>query len=139
MDFSLAITEVVDKYHVELIILAGFSHFFHIPEKYSGKTMNIHPSLIPAFSGKGFYGKHVHKAVLKSKVKFSGCTVHFADNEYDHGPIILQRRVDVIKNDTPETLAKRVAIEECIAYPEAINLFASGQLNAKEIISGVKT
>lgn len=131
IDFSRAITEVVDKYHVDLILLAGFSHFYNISEKYTGKVMNIHPSLIPDFCGKGFYGKHVHKAVLQSNVKISGCTVHFADNEYDHGPIILQRRVDVMEDDTPDTLAKRIAAEECIAYPDAINMFASGKLNKK--------
>src|SRR5262249_49089070 len=90
---------------------------------------NIHPALIPAFCGKGFYGHHVHEAVLSYGVKVSGCTVHFADNVYDHGPIILQRTVAILDDDTPETLAARVFKEECEAYPEAIALFAAGRLH----------
>jgi folate-dependent phosphoribosylglycinamide formyltransferase PurN len=90
--------------------------------------MNIHPGLIPSFCGKGYYGHHVHKAVIESGIKVSGCTVHFVDNEYDHGPIIMQRTVPVYEDDTPDTLAQRVFKEECIAYPEAINLFAEGRL-----------
>jgi phosphoribosylglycinamide formyltransferase 1 len=90
--------------------------------------MNIHPALIPAFCGKGFHGRHVHEAVLASGVKVSGCTVHFADNVYDNGPIILQRVVPVFDDDTPDTLAARVFAQECEAYPEAIGLFAEGRL-----------
>jgi len=90
--------------------------------------MNIHPGLIPAFCGKGYYGHHVHKAVIESGVKVSGCTVHFVDNEYDCGPIIIQRVVPVHEDDSTNTLAQRVFKEECIAYPEAINLFAEGRL-----------
>jgi len=103
-------------------------HFFKIPDKYFGKVMNIHPGLIPSFCGKGYYGHHVHKAVIESGVKVSGSTVHFVDNEYDHGPIIIQRVVPVNGNDTPDTLEQRVFKEECIAYPEAIRLFAEGRL-----------
>jgi phosphoribosylglycinamide formyltransferase-1 len=90
--------------------------------------LNIHPALIPAFCGKGFHGLHVHRAALEAGVKVSGCTVHFADNQYDHGPIILQRAVPVLDDDTPETLADRVFAEECAAYPEAIRLYAQGRL-----------
>jgi folate-dependent phosphoribosylglycinamide formyltransferase PurN len=90
--------------------------------------MNIHPSLIPAFCGRGFYGHHVHEAVLAYGVKITGCTVHFADNQYDHGPIILQRAVPVWDDDTPESLAARVFEQECEAYPEAIRLYAAGRL-----------
>ncbi len=93
-----------------------------------GRVLNIHPALIPAFSGKGFHGPHVHRAALEAGVKLSGCTVHFADNEYDHGPIVLQRTVSVEDDDTPETLAARVFAAECAAYPEAIQLFAAGRL-----------
>ena len=78
-----------------------------IPDDFAGRVMNIHPALIPAFCGKGFHGRHVHEAVLASGVRVSGCTVHFADNEYDHGPIILQRVVPVL-DDTPDSLASRV-------------------------------
>jgi phosphoribosylglycinamide formyltransferase 1 len=126
--FSNTIINEIEKYSVDLIILAGFLHLFKIPDKYTGKTMNIHPGLIPSFCGKGYYGHHVHEAVIESGVKVSGCTVHFVDNEYDCGPIIIQRVVQVHEDDSPETLAQRVFKEECIAYPEAINLFAEGRL-----------
>jgi len=126
--FSNTIIKEIEKYSVDLIILAGFLHLFKIPDKYTGKVMNIHPGLIPAFCGKGYYGHHVHEAVIESGVKVSGCTVHFVDNEYDCGPIIIQRVVPVHEDDSPNTLAQRVFKEECIAYPEAINLFAEGRL-----------
>jgi len=126
--FSNTIIKEIEKYSVDLIILAGFLHLFKIPDKYTGKVMNIHPGLIPAFCGKGYYGHHVHEAVIESGVKVSGCTVHFVDNEYDCGPIIIQRVVPVHEDDSTNTLAQRVFKEECIAYPEAINLFAEGRL-----------
>ncbi|MBX3437151.1 MAG: phosphoribosylglycinamide formyltransferase, partial [Planctomycetaceae bacterium] len=96
------------------------------------RVMNIHPALIPAFCGQGMYGHRVHEAVLARGCKVSGCTVHFADNEYDHGPIILQRCVPVIDDDSPETLAARVFAAECEAYPAAIRLFAEGQLTVRD-------
>ncbi|MFQ5687478.1 MAG: phosphoribosylglycinamide formyltransferase [Candidatus Scalindua sp.] len=130
--FSNTIIDEIEKYSVDLIILAGFLHLFKIPDKYTGKVMNIHPGLIPSFCGKGYYGHHVHEAVIESGVKVSGCTVHFVDNEYDCGPIIIQRVVQVHEEDSPETLAKRVFKEECVAYPEAINLFAEGRLKIEE-------
>ena len=131
-NFSNTIINEIEKYSVDLIILAGFLHLFKIPDKYTGKAMNIHPGLIPSFCGKGYYGHHVHEAVIESGVKVSGCTVHFVDNEYDCGPIIIQRVVQVHEDDSPETLAQRVFKEECIAYPEAINLFAEGRLKIEE-------
>ena len=130
--FSNTIINEIEKYSIDLIILAGFLHLFKIPDKYTGKAMNIHPGLIPSFCGKGYYGHHVHEAVIESGVKVSGCTVHFVDNEYDCGPIIIQRVVQVHEDDSPETLAQRVFKEECIAYPEAINLFAEGRLKIEE-------
>ncbi len=130
--FSNTIINEIEKYSVDLIILAGFLHLFKIPDKYTGKVMNIHPGLIPSFCGKGYYGHHVHEAVVESGVKVSGCTVHFVDNEYDCGPIIIQRVIQVHEDDSPETLAQRVFKEECIAYPEAINLFAEGRLKIEE-------
>ncbi|MFO0792924.1 MAG: phosphoribosylglycinamide formyltransferase [Candidatus Brocadiaceae bacterium] len=126
--FSNAINTELDKYPIDLITLAGFLHLYRIPEKYLGRTMNIHPGLIPAFCGHNYYGKKVHEAVLDYGAKVSGCTVHFADNHYDTGPIIIQRAVPVLEDDTPETLAARVFKEECIAYPDAIRLFAEGRL-----------
>jgi len=126
--FSQAITTELDKYPIDLITLAGFVHFYKIPEKYKGKVMNIHPGLIPAFCGHHYYGNKVHEAVINYGAKVSGCTVHFADNVYDNGPIIIQRTVPVLEDDTPESLAARVFREECEAYPEAIRLFAAGLL-----------
>lgn len=126
--FSNAIIKEIEEHPIDLIILAGFMHLFRIPEKYSGKVMNIHPGLIPSFCGKGYYGHHVHEAVIESGVKVSGCTVHFVDNEYDNGPIIIQRTVPVREGDTADTLAQMVFKEECLAYPDAINIFAEGRL-----------
>ena len=130
--FSRTIIKEIEKYPVDLIILAGFLHLFKIPDSYAGKVMNIHPGLIPSFCGKGYYGHHVHKAAIESGVKISGCTVHFVDNEYDRGPIIIQRTVHVNTDDTPDTLAQKVSKEECIAYPEAIRLFAEGKLKIEK-------
>lgn len=90
--------------------------------------MNIHPALLPCFGGQGMWGHNVHEAVLAAGCKVSGCTVHFCTNDYDKGPIIVQRTCPVLDNDTPETLAARVFLQECIAYPEAIRLFAEGKL-----------
>src|SRR5262249_19846495 len=112
----------------ELICMAGFLQLIQISEDFRGRVLNIHPALIPAFCGKGYYGHHVHEAVLAYGAKVSGCTVHFADNQYDHGPIILQRPVPVLDNDTPDTLAQRVYEQECQAYPEAIRIFADKRL-----------
>ncbi len=125
--FSDAITHRLEEHPIDLVIMAGFLHLYLFPEKWKGRVLNIHPALLPDFGGKGFYGHHVHEAVLRSGVKESGCTVHFADNQYDRGPIILQRRVPVLPGDTPDTLAERVFAEECIAYPEAIIRVATGK------------
>lgn len=130
--FSDAIADILDKYAVELTVMAGFIHLFRIPDRHTGRVMNIHPALLPDFGGRGFYTDKVHEAVIRSGAKVSGCTVHFASNEYDRGPIILQRNVPVLPGDTPHTLADRVFVEECKAYPEAINLFAEGRLQLKD-------
>jgi formyltetrahydrofolate-dependent phosphoribosylglycinamide formyltransferase len=118
----------LDKWPVDLITLAGFMCLVAIPDKFIGRAMNIHPALIPAFCGKAMYGHFVHEAVIESGCKVTGCTVHFADNEYDHGPIILQKPVPVLDDDTPNSLADRVFQQECEAYPEAIQLFAEDRL-----------
>jgi phosphoribosylglycinamide formyltransferase 1 len=127
-EFGRRIFDLCRGAQADLVCLAGFLQLLHIPDDYLGRVLNIHPALIPAFCGKGFYGHHVHEAALKYGVKVSGCTVHFADNEYDHGPIVLQRTVSVLDEDTSETLAARVFEQECEAYPEAIRLFAAGRL-----------
>lgn len=126
--YSAALFERLRQAQVDLVVLGGFLSLIRIPDDFRLRVVNIHPSLIPAFSGRGFYGHHVHEAVLARGVKVSGCTVHFVDNEYDHGPIILQRCVPVQDDDTPETLATRVFTAECDAYPEALRLYATARL-----------
>ncbi len=126
--FSQAVNLHLERHPVDLIVLAGFMSLYNFPSAYQGRVMNIHPALIPAFCGKGLYGHHVHEAVLSMGAKVTGCTVHFADKEYDHGPIILQRCIPVLDEDTPETLAERVQALEREVYPEAIQLFAEGRL-----------
>ena len=126
--FSKAINEHLNKYEIDLVVMAGFMHLFKADEKWNGRIMNIHPALIPSFCGEGLYGHYVHEAVIEYGAKVSGCTVHFADNVYDQGPIILQSAVPVKYEDTPDTLAARIFEEECKLYPRAIQLFADGKL-----------
>jgi phosphoribosylglycinamide formyltransferase-1 len=130
-EFSRQIFDLCRQAQADLVCLAGFLQLITIPDDFRHRVMNIHPSLIPAFCGKGFYGHHVHEAVLAYGAKVSGCTVHFADNQYDHGPIILQKPVPVLDDDTPDTLAARIHEQECEAYPEAIHLFAEGRLRVE--------
>ncbi len=106
------------------VCLAGFLSLLVIPDDYAGRVLNIHPSLLPAYGGKGMHGHHVHAAVLAAGETQSGCTVHFADNTYDTGPILLQRSCPVLTDDTPESLAARVFAQECEAYPAALRLLA---------------
>ncbi len=127
-EFSASVFDPIRHNGSELVVLAGFLSLLRIPADYRGRVINIHPSLIPAFCGKGFYGSRVHQAVIESGVKLSGCTVHFVDNAYDNGPIILQRAVPVQERDTPEALATRVFKEECKALPDAITQYAEGRL-----------
>ena len=124
--FQAAITEAVSG--TDLVCMAGFLSLWRIPEEWTGRVINIHPALLPDFGGKGMFGHHVHEAVLASGRRESGCTVHFCDNEYDHGPIVLQRRVPVMADDTPDALAARVFEQECVAYPQAVQLFAEGRI-----------
>ena len=127
-EFSTSVFEPIRHSKADLVILAGFLALVKIPPDYKGRVINIHPSLIPAFCGRGFYGSKVHKAVLEMGAKVTGCTIHFADDAYDNGPIISQRPVPVLEDDTVETLAARVFKEECKALPEAITLYADGRL-----------
>ena len=136
--FSDAIFSKLDEFKPDLVAMAGFMCLLKIPERYSGRVMNIHPALIPAFCGDKLYGHHVHEAVVAYGLKISGCTVHFADNKYDHGPVIIQRSVPVYAADTADDVAERVFREECIAYPEAINLFAAGKLEIDGRIVRIK-
>ncbi|HVH17590.1 MAG TPA: phosphoribosylglycinamide formyltransferase [Myxococcota bacterium] len=125
--FNDALHAELDRHAVDLVALLGFLSPFRV-RRFSGRVINVHPALIPAFSGQGFYGHHVHEAVLESGVKLTGATVHFADDAYDRGPIILQEAVPVRDDDTPDTLAARVQEVERRLVPEAIRLFAEGRL-----------
>jgi phosphoribosylglycinamide formyltransferase 1 len=126
--FSERIFDVCRAAGAQLICLAGYLQLLEIPADYRGKILNIHPALLPSFGGKGMYGHHVHKAVLDHGVKESGCTVHLVDDQYDHGPIVAQRSVEVEPDDTPETLAARVFEQECELYPEVIRAFVEGRV-----------
>ncbi|MEX0655449.1 MAG: phosphoribosylglycinamide formyltransferase [Phycisphaeraceae bacterium] len=126
--FSDDLFRLIRDAHADLVCLAGFLSLITIPDDYTHNVLNIHPALLPAFGGEGMYGRHVHQAVLDTGCKVTGCTVHFADNEYDRGPILIQRTCPVAEDDTPETLAARVADQEKLAYPEAIRLIADGRV-----------
>lgn len=119
---SAATNTILAKYDINLIVLAGYLKLYQPPEQLQRRVLNIHPSLIPAFCGPGFYGHHVHEAVLARGCTISGCTVHFANAIYDEGPIVLQRCVRLDGCQTADEVADRVFAAECEAYPEAINL-----------------
>jgi phosphoribosylglycinamide formyltransferase-1 len=123
--FSEANFAEIREAGADLVCLAGYLQKLRIPADFQRKVLNIHPSLLPKFGGKGMYGHFVHEAVLKAGDTESGCTVHYVDDEYDHGEMILQHRVPVLPSDTPEILAKRVFEQECLAYPEAIRMLAN--------------
>jgi phosphoribosylglycinamide formyltransferase-1 len=128
-EFSREVFAPIRSAGADLVVLGGFLVLVTIPPDYQGRVLNVHPALIPAFCGLGFHGEAVHRAVIDSGVKLSGCTVHFADDTYDTGPIITQRAVPVLDADTPATLAARVFAAECEALPEAVALYATGRLH----------
>ncbi len=125
VSYSRRVMEAIRPWAPDLIGMGGWVHRLIVPDDFQNRIINIHPSLLPKYGGKGFYGRRVHEAVIEAKEVESGCTVHFVDDEYDHGPIILQRRVPVYSDDTPETLRERVSKEEHIVYPEVINQLVS--------------
>jgi phosphoribosylglycinamide formyltransferase-1 len=129
--FAERVWAAVRTYKPDLVCFAGWLHLLPIPADFHHKVLNIHPALLPAFGGKGMYGRRVHEAVLAYGAKVSGCTVHFADDTYDTGPILVQRCVPVKDDDTPDTLAARVFEAECEAYPEAIRLIAEGRITVR--------
>lgn len=129
-EFNELLHGVLARYEPELLVLAGFLSKFEL-RGYAERAMNVHPALIPAFSGQGFYGRRVHEAVLASGVRLTGVSVHFCDEEYDHGPIILQEAVPVLEGDSVESLARRVQRVEYEIYPRAIRLFAEGRLRVE--------
>jgi phosphoribosylglycinamide formyltransferase 1 len=126
--FNDRIHRALAQHGVDFVACLGFLSPFELRGRYDGRAINTHPALIPAFCGKGFYGQRVHEAVLASGVKVSGPTVHFCDDHYDTGPIILQEAVPVLDDDTVESLAARVQAVERRLVPEAIRLFAEGRL-----------
>lgn len=132
--YSDALLEILEKNNIDLVVLAGFMTIISskVPKVYKNKIINIHPALIPSFCGKGFYGLHVHEAALERGVKLSGATVHFVNEVCDGGPIIIQKAVEVMDDDTPETLQKRIMVEaEWKILPKAVSLFCQGKLSVE--------
>ena len=129
--FGNALLDVLAEHDVSFVALAGY--MIKVPtnvvDAYRGRMTNVHPALLPAFGGQGMYGMHVHEAVLDYGAHWSGVTVHLVDEEYDHGPIVLQEPVPVYPDDTPQVLADRVKTVEHRLYPEALRLFAQGRVH----------
>jgi len=130
-EFSEANFSICRAAQADYVVLGGYLRRLEIPKDFENRVLNIHPSLIPSFCGKGYYGNIVHSKALEYGVKVSGCTVHFVDQDYDSGPILLQKAVEVYEGDTPDTLNDRVFAAECQAYPEAIELLAQGRVSVK--------
>ena len=129
--YTARFLEALRQYRVELIVLAGYLKKLPVPvvRAYNRRIVNIHPALLPAFGGKGMYGSHVHETVIDYGAKLSGITVHFVDEEYDHGPIILQRAVEVLDSDDPHSLAERILKVEHASYWQAIEAIAAGSIS----------
>ncbi len=127
--FGAAIFSRCRTKEVDLVVMAGFLKFAPVPDDFAGRVVNIHPSLIPAFCGQGMYGNRVHQAVLDYGAKITGVTIHFVDNQYDHGPIIWQQPVPVFDDDTAESLAQRVFHYELECYPSVLKMIAKGQVS----------
>ena len=136
--FSDRVFAAVRGFAPDLVVLAGWLHLLRIPDDFRLRVLNLHPSLLPAFGGKGMYGPRVHAAVLAAGCKVTGCTVHFADDSYDTGPIVHQLAVPVLDADTPESLAERVYAAECEALPAAIERVAAGgwRLDGRRVVFG---
>ena len=128
--FGDAILDVLSAHNVTFVALAGYMVKVppNVVDAYRGRMTNVHPALLPAFGGKGMYGMHVHEAVLDYGVHWSGVTVHLVDEEYDHGPVVLQEPVPVYEDDTPDALAERVKTVEHRLYPYALRLFAEDRV-----------
>ncbi len=126
--FWAATSRSLDALSPDLVVMAGYLSYWRIPKRFEGRVLNIHPSLLPAFGGKGCYGDLVHEKVLAAGVKVSGCTVHAVDNVYDHGPVLAQAKVRVLRRDTPHGLAARVFKQECRLYPAVLRRIASGRI-----------
>ena len=136
-DFANTMVDTLKKHDIDLVVLAGYLVIVPVKmiHEYRNRIINIHPSLIPSHCGMGYYGLKVHESVLATGNKVTGATVHFVDEEADHGPIILQKAVKVHENDTPEILQKRVMEEaEWNILPEAIDLIGAGKV---KVIDGI--
>ena len=127
-DFSSKVFAAVEAADCATVVLAGFLRHLPIPQAWLGRVLNIHPSLLPAHGGKGYWGDHVHASVLEAGDRTSGCTVHYVDNVFDAGPIILQREVEVRPDDDVRALASRVFEQECLALPEALRQHLAGEV-----------
>ena len=130
--FSNAIFETCRELETDLVVMGGFLRRLKIPRDFISRVINIHPALIPSFCGKGYYGSRVHQGVIDYGCIISGCTVHFVDEQYDHGPIIAQRAVPVLDEDDAQSLAQRVFNKECELYPQVINSIVAGNVSVKE-------
>jgi len=126
--YGTAIFDACRDAQVDYVAMAGFLKLAPVPDDFAGRVLNIHPALIPAFSGQGMYGNRVHQAVLDAGVKVTGLTVHFVDNQYDHGPIVWQQPVPVFDSDTASTLGDRVFAAEKEAYPHVLHLLAASKV-----------
>ena len=138
ISFSKAIFDQCRALEIDLVVMGGFLKRVQIPDDFVNRVINIHPSLIPSFCGKGNYGINVHTNVIKYGAKVSGCTVHFVDDQYDHGPIIAQVTVPVLETDNPKTLAARVFEAECKIYPKIINAIANGRVSVSDRLVSVE-
>lgn len=140
-DFDDSLERLVESSRPDVICLCGYLRHLRLRSCWEGKVINIHPALLPLHGGKGMYGHHVHEAVLAAGDAVSGCTVHFVNEQYDNGPILLQRTCEVLDDDTASTLAERVFREECMALPEALELLRRNQVKLAggrvEILPGV--
>lgn len=128
---NAALWAEIGKYNVDLVVLAGYMSLITVPKEFTNRIINVHPALIPAFSGQGMFGQHVHAAVIQYGAKVAGATVHFVDDAYDHGPIIMQEAIPVHDDDTAETLAERVQALERKLYPKAIQMIAEGRVTVE--------
>lgn len=122
-----ALLACLDQAKPDLVLMAGWLQLLPIPERYEGRVLNIHPSLLPAYGGRGYYGEHVHRAVARDARRVSGCTVHFATQAYDEGPVLLQEAVLLPEGAEPDAIASAVFEAECRAYPAAVRAVLSGQ------------
>ena len=140
-EFNVALLEALEEYQVDLVVLAGYLVIVpeNVIERFRNRIINIHPSLIPSFCGDGFYGLHVHEAVLARGNKVTGATVHFVDEGTDTGPIIFQKAVEVKQGDTPEVLQRRVMEEaEWVILPRAIDYIANGKVSVVDGIAVIR-